>query len=270
MKNFFINLDNQIQRRKFFLKLNNYNNEINSPLFSRFPAIKNSDSRIKKIKGKLASKGKAVYLSHYELIKKNLNNDQDIWICEDDTHIFSETSSFIKNFDLEKYKWDIIFTDIGIGDIGQMIYLFQLKRKVKENDFILIELAKFKFFGLSSYIVNRNSKKKILTFLDEYISKGINQNLDLIVRNLSKSQVIKTLCFFPFITSVNKYADIDGVNSNATSKTFNIFRKLMCFKKEYLDKKDLEFIEQTFKKDDQSYFMSKVLQVFLHPDFNGE
>ena len=269
MKYFFINLEDQNERRDSFLQFEKDKN-LNDSLFKRFSAITISDKRIKKMKGSLNATGKAVYLSHRDIINDNINNSDDIWICEDDTYIFPETIRLIKNFNFNNYNWDIIFTDIGIGNINQMLYLYQLKKKIGRNDFILLDLFNFKYFGLSSYIINKNSKKKILNFFDKYVSSGIDKNLDLIVRDLSKKNSIKALCFFPFITSINKYADIDGVNTNATSKTFNIFRKLMCFKKDILKKKDTDFIKKYYKKDNDSYYMSKVLQVFLHPEFNGD
>ena len=31
---------------------------------------------------------------------------------------------------IDAYDWDIIFTDVGIGDISNMLFLFDYKKKV--------------------------------------------------------------------------------------------------------------------------------------------
>lgn len=269
MECFFINLENQINRRNLFLKGNKFNLD-NKYRFKRFPAITNKDSRVNQIKGKLNNTGKAVLLSHYDLLKKSVNKKDHIWICEDDSLLRSKTFEIVDNFKLDQYDWDIIFTDVGIGDISQMLFLFDYKKKVDEDEVLLINLHKFKFFCLSSYIINKKSKKKILNYYEDYISNDVDKNLDLLINNLCKRRLINAFCFFPFISTINDFADQDGVNSNKVSKTFNLFRKLMFFEKKFLKKKDFEFIKDNFPKDDYSNKMSKIIEVFLHPDFKGE
>ncbi len=105
-----------------------------------------------------------------------------------------------------------------------------IKKKIyPKKKFELLDLSKIKYFaGLSAYILNPNSIKKIYKLINE--EESFNVPLDLYIRNLIHLNKLKGFAIFPFVTSISKKSLISQVALSETSNTdliWNTFRMMI-------------------------------------------
>ncbi len=234
MNCFYINLDKATERKSSF-ENNFLKNKSDQWNLSRFPAVDTNYVETNKIKGVISSSNKACNLSHKFAIKKNLNSKEPVIIMEDDAIIGKETCKLVDATldslakDKSNIKWDILYTDVCITVATTLIELIHKKQNLsKKKKFELLDLSKFRFAGLSAYILNPNSIKKIHKLINE--EESFNVPLDLYIRNLIHLNKLKGFAIFPFVTSISKKSLISQVALAETSNTdliWNTFRMMI-------------------------------------------
>jgi GR25 family glycosyltransferase involved in LPS biosynthesis len=263
MECFYINLDEATERKSSF-ENNFLKNKKDQWHLSRFTAINSNYVETNKIKGGISNSNKACNLSHKFVIKKNLDSKVPVFIMEDDTIIGKETSKLIdatldslaKN--KSYYKWDILYTDVCISDAKTIIELIYKKKNLsKKKKFELLDLSKIKYFaGLSAYILNPNSIKKIYKLINQ--EESFNLPLDLYIRKLIHLNKLKGFVIFPFVTSLSKKSLISQIASTETSSAdliWNTFRMMIWTEKNIETYKPLlEKIKQIMCDEESNQF----------------
>ena len=187
MKCFYINLDKSINR-KINIENNFLENNTSAWTLTRFSAIDVMYVENNKIEGALRANEKACFLSHKFVIKENINCEEPILVMEDDAIFGKSTCAILDNFikGSDKFEWDILFTDVGVGP-EVMLDLINLRKRLSINqENTLLDLAKLQFFGATSYILNPKSLKKVFNLLDENVL--LNIPYDLYLRSLIRKQ----------------------------------------------------------------------------------
>jgi len=260
MKVCYINLANQINRKleieKNFSKLNK-----NDWVVKRFEAIDANSNEIINLKGKITNTNKACNLSHILCLKDNQNSSEPFLTIEDDTVIGQQTYNNLRNF-LHQFKqdnvaWDIFFTDIIIPDVHNMLDLIKLRYELsKKKEFITIDLSRINFAGLSSYVINPKSYKKILDLINDN-NEIMNLPLDLYIRKLIHQKKINGFAIFPFITTVSKNSfnsQIQLKENELTDHAWNLFRILICNESEFYEQEISQILEQFNLITNNTYF----------------
>jgi GR25 family glycosyltransferase involved in LPS biosynthesis len=222
---FCINLDNAHARWEFVK--NNYAQHAPRWSLQRVVAI---DTNLV-VPGRVRAVEKAVFLSHCKALKESCAVKGHAWIVEDDVLLGKKSVDRIERA-LEAVKereWDLLFTDVCIANLAQMLNLFENgKILLNKKKFEVINLKPVTFAGLTSYIVNEKSKKKIF---DHFCSLGkIDRPIDLYIRDLVRKDKLKALCIFPFATSLSMFAEntqIQPTDTQFTDFVFNAFRRLV-------------------------------------------
>jgi hypothetical protein len=208
---YYINLDRSIQRKK----------EIATQLeqlqllsqYSRFPA---ADGNVLNLKNSRLLTGEiGCFISHYQLLKKNLHLINHLHIMEDDV-VLSRTmnpalqmllnSNVIDNF-------DIIFTDtcLPLDILKIRDFKTLLDNSVgKDESGRIIDIRKFHVLDLkeiyngstSSFLVHKNAITKMHGILEQEIKNGLHNPLDIFIRGKIREGLIRAACIFPFVTSI--------------------------------------------------------------------
>ena len=107
--------------------------------------------------------------------------------------------------------------------------LYIKKKFIQKKKFELPDLTKIKYFaGLSAYILNPNSIKKIYKLINQ--EESFNLPLDLYIRKLIHLNKLKGFVIFPFVTSLSKKSLISQIASTETSSAdliWNTFRMMI-------------------------------------------
>lgn len=253
----YINLDAAKSRRtdieKNFSKLNSQD-----WVLERFQAINNFSEEVKKIKTNISNSEKACALSHINCIKKNLSSKDLVLVVEDDTEIGVETHNILINFlnflKKDRIDWDILYTDLIIPDVHDMIRLVKYRHDLKQKkQLTLLDLTKINSFaGLSAYIINPSSSKKINDLIINN-QKVFDTPIDIYVRELIHQKKIKGLSIFPFITTVSRNSINSQIQSQEHALTeycWSLFRMLIWNESEISEQKELIKIIQTAHAND--------------------
>lgn len=233
MKVFYINLDNAINRRKSLESSFARSGEKNWELerFSAFDIgfVKN----LNKINAKESHANIACSLSHKGCIEKNINSKEPFFIIEDDTEIGKDTYKILveilDNFKKNNFEWDILFTDVVIPQVRDMLELFiQRNDLITKKQYKILDLKTIRFAGLSAYTINPKSIKKILELINN--EEIFNIPIDIYIKKLIQLKKIKGFSIFPFITSLSLESVNSQISANEHANTvlaWNIFRMLI-------------------------------------------
>jgi len=186
---------------------------------------------VENVPGNISPVEKACFLSHQKIIQSTLESGNHEMIVEDDC-VFSRNAFRIVDdltSGLDDKTWDLLFLEVGIGDTGQMIDLkMERNRLAAERQISLLKLSKLSFFGSLSYVVNKNSKRKILQCLSKFTR--LDLQYDLALRHLIHGGELNGLAVFPFITTPSTHAKNSSIQKDETQQTDEIlilFRNLM-------------------------------------------
>ena len=139
------------------------------------------------------------FKSHIEALKVSLKHDTHTHILEDDITFskvfFQVVEHFITNID-EK-AWDILFTSFTVP-IYKPYYQTFLKYDAKKINFF--DMSNISLTGAHSYIINKNSKQKLIDKLEEY---NYQLPVDLALRDLINKNYFKVRSVYPFISTHN-------------------------------------------------------------------
>jgi len=206
---YFINLDRSVDRREKFEK------QIEtlglSEIYRRFPAV---DGSTLNPTMRLKARSVGAFLSHRNVLVEAKDKRPFVHILEDDT-IFSEQMAPAICFAIERRlfdRFDVIFTDIAVqADLNFMRVLeanfegFSQKRigDFEPKDVTLIDLKRFGFAGLPSYVIDARCIDRLVARYDNEIRRGPNIPIDLFVRKEIYEGRLRAACFFPFLSTVN-------------------------------------------------------------------
>lgn len=227
MKCTYINLDSAAERR--LLTEDNFRKfGATGWQLERFAALDKAFVAQQGIPGTLQPGEKGCFLSHRAVIRDNLDAGAPILVMEDDAVWCDVTCSTIDNFlqVSDRYDWDIIFTDVCLPAVHDMVELVRLRHQLSDAQEVkLLDLSKRAFAGSTSYIVNHHSLAKIDAILHSV--EGLDIPYDLFLRHLIWNKHLKGLMFFPFITSVSELSSASQIQqANTTDTVWNAFRQL--------------------------------------------
>lgn len=227
---FFINLDRQAQRRAELEASFAKNNDKNWRL-SRFSAVDANSLDPELNIGSLTPNEKACFLSHRSVIENNLQQTAPFFVLEDDVCFGKDTFHIIELFmqSQNNAEWDLIFTDVCVPGIVDMLDLLKKRRLLAANGKVeLIDLSQLWFAGATAYIVNHRSAGKLHALLAEAAS--LNIPYDLYLRNLIRAQKLRAFTFFPFLTTLAESSDqsqIQHSSSELTEHILNTYRRMI-------------------------------------------
>jgi GR25 family glycosyltransferase involved in LPS biosynthesis len=221
IQGFYINLDRSIDRRHAI------ETQIEAlgigHVYKRFPAVDGS---------KLAPAGRmkpgevGIFRSHHDVLARARKGGKFIHVLEDDS-LLSEFMLPAIGLALGRGmfdRFDVIFTDIGGVDDFRIVR--DLKQRYDEiipfrgeqtfyDKLQLIDLARFNFAAMSSYVVSPAGADKLLAIYGKEAKRGLNMPVDLVVRREVREGRLRAACFFPFLTSIN----LGGIAATTSGRT---------------------------------------------------
>jgi len=225
MKVFYINLDSESERRKI-LERNFADCRRDGWSLSRFCAMDIAHVNATKVSGSLRPAEKACYLSHKDLLASQLDDQESIMVLEDDACFGKHTCAIVDTLVSDKRpqqpKWDILFTDIAVTNVQAMARLINRRHTFpSDHQISLLDLCHYPFAGATAYIVNGESKGKLVDLLRR--CNDLDTPFDLYLRQSIWEKAIAGFFLFPFITSLSEYAE-----SSSIQLTGDRARDLVC------------------------------------------
>lgn len=183
------------------------------------------------IPGKTQPSEKACFISHKMALREAIKALGHAFIVEDDTAFGRATFPRLQGLlqKLDPQSWDLLFTDIGLGNIPDMLSLISLKSALAQHGALrVLPLKGMNYFGSSAYVVNAASKEKLLSLLDEI--KTLDHPYDLTLRDLVNQPRIAAYFAFPFLTTISELADISTITHSMNINkrkvlSWNLFRR---------------------------------------------
>ena len=229
MKYSYINLETAADRRRF-VEENFRSNSHSEKTITRVEAVDVAHVISTNVPGPIRPTEKACYLSHLKALQAAKAFSDDIFIAEDDVLFCEDSTKIIEGTvaGLTAQDWDIVFSDVCIPDIHTMVDLFLARRQLAAAKQIqLYRLSELPFAGATAYVVNNESKDKLLGLLS---GPALDAPYDLALRQLVYDKKITALVTFPFATSLSDFAEntqIQPENSLVTDLVWNAFRRLV-------------------------------------------
>jgi hypothetical protein len=192
----------------------------------RFAALGPED--VRDVPGSLTPVEKACFASHRAAIGAALDDDDHLFIAEDDAVFSPQTFALVDQL-LARQDWDVLFTDVALCDLGLMAHLAKRREGMAaRGEYSCVDLRGRSFFGATAYVVSGRSKRALHAALGG--SAELNQPYDLALRDLCHSGALKMAACFPFATTLGAQADasqIQGTEHAVFDRTLNAYRRLM-------------------------------------------
>jgi GR25 family glycosyltransferase involved in LPS biosynthesis len=208
----YINLDRSTGRRARLEQQLRYCNIAEA--YSRFSAV--DGSRITRRVGGVSQQEYGCFASHARLLQESRSLSTHLHVLEDDALLSPElvpvVGQLINQGVLDEF--DLLFTDIFVSwDPLQIASLERARRRNIEldphsGDESLKGVTVFNLKGkglacTSSYLVAQRSLQRVAELLERELCAGPNQPVDLVLRQLVDSGVLKAACIVPFVTSLD-------------------------------------------------------------------
>lgn len=222
MQCFFINLE--VENKKSSLIKNRFD-AINTCGWDlkRFPALDKEYVIKNDVTGCISDGAKGCFLSHREVINKNLGNDQHLWIMEDDVVFSGKVQQYIlSSIEQLPDDWDMLYTDVCIPDPKTMIDCFNAKRNLNGYAVGTTNLKELNFCSTASYLINKKSTGLIFEILNS--QKELNIPIDILYRELVHHGSIQAYSIFPFVTTLSDLAAISNIQTSDFSFTETVWR----------------------------------------------
>ncbi len=272
MRAFYINLEDQLERRQF-VEHNFVSNAYSNWTLQRIPAVGTSFIRENNIGGQLRESEMACFFSHMLAIEQSLQHDGHIMVLEDDVLFGPSSCRLIENSlqRLSDKPWDILYTDVGVTKLHSMQDLFCSRNDlVARSDFTLLDLSQLIFVGATAYIINAHAKEKVLNMLRAITQFNIPYDLKL--RHWIWTGQLEGFAIYPFATSLSRFAEnsqIQPADTQITDAALNAFRRLVWVDAERSSDDPLESIKRIPSSyyDSSSQDFIKILAVMLSANF---
>lgn len=208
---FYINLDSAPERRETLEASYAKAGFSDNWTLNRFAAFGKDSPEVLSNAGKQSGPYKGNYISHYECVMRQSNNDAHIMVCEDDCDFAPGCGDYIEQLvdKLPPDKWDILLTEVTLLSGYELPVFLKLKELQCQNQLRLINLQNFDyaFTGSTSYIVNKASRHKFAeVFADQ--RAVIDFPFDICLRACLYHKQLLGLLIFPFITAPSRHADL--------------------------------------------------------------
>jgi GR25 family glycosyltransferase involved in LPS biosynthesis len=199
----------------------------------RFSAVGANDERVRLLEGRCSAAERACFLSHRTALVQTLEQHpgQHVHMLEDDALLGQRTYEIVDRLleSEEGKSWDLVFTDVIVTRLQAMLELLTLRRNLATRQAVqLIDLSKFEFAGLTSYIVNATHADRLLYLMNSVTR--LDEPVDLLVRRWIWTGQLKACVIFPFVSAVGIGADssqIQPADTDLTAKTWNAYRNLV-------------------------------------------
>jgi GR25 family glycosyltransferase involved in LPS biosynthesis len=221
LRGFYINLDRSTDRRR---KIDEQIERLGlRQVYNRFPAV---DGSKLPPAGKMKPGEVGIFRSHNDVLAGARKGGQFIHVLEDDALLSEFMLPAIElaigrgMFD----RFDVIFTDVGGIDDFRVVRDLKLRydeiipfraEKSFYDKLQLIDLARFNFAAMSSYIVSPRGADRLLAIYGQEAKRGLTIPVDLVVKREVRQGRLRAACFFPFLTSI----DIEGVAGTTSGRT---------------------------------------------------
>lgn len=277
LRGVYINLDSSEKRREHCER------QIESfslgSIYNRFPGIDGKSIYAGHEKTGLSPGKIGCWVSHMNAIRSGLDHDYHMHILEDDfqlTEGFPLLLKYLTDKKDEALDWDILFTDFTLAITKNVFavkeYISKINSLYSKKLFSIEDALSLYAAGNSSYIVNRRSKDKIASILENGLGAKIPK--DLYLREKVRKGEIKAAVTLPFLTTLDDLfmeSDILGTIDNKNpSIIFNVlFRKSLSWGA------DTKSILRTIKKrlaaqppiNDRSMIYTHLVGHFVSDDY---
>ena len=226
---FYINLERQTDRRTA-IEANFRANRVDGWRLHRFEAVNTADVARLDVPGGLSAGAKACFLSHRDLIRSALGTNAPILIMEDDAVFGPKTCRAIEVAldSIDEEDWDIVFTDICVGDVGTWRDFIRLRREFDQSrELKFFDLAQLHFSGATAYILNPKFLPLFSKLLDDV--ESFDAPYDLYQRHLVRSLRLKASVIVPFVTSISDLAEQSSIQTQDLGPIgiMNLFRRMV-------------------------------------------
>ena len=226
IKGYYINLARNLDRRQEM--------ELNLELaglahkFKRFDAI--DGTKLGDRDTNISNSALGCSLSHMKILERNLSGLSHVHIIEDDALIEKECYPILEDqidrLSKSNVEWDILYTNVMLlanisHDLGRLLQS-SISNYKKTNEINLIDLSTVTFACTSSYVVNKNSVRKLYDMLEENYLKT---PIDDLYRQICSQKALKVLCVIPFVTGMTDLSMESNIQLESRSKD-NITYKL--------------------------------------------
>jgi GR25 family glycosyltransferase involved in LPS biosynthesis len=263
---FYINLERQADRREA-LELNFAANRIEGWDLHRFEAVNARDIEALDVPGVLLPGEKGCFLSHRNLIRESLGSDAPIMIMEDDALFGAMTCRAIDVTlaPLGESDWDMIFTDVSIGDVGTWPDFVRLRRDFERTrELQLYDLGELPFSGSTSYIVNGRFKPLLSKLLDEV--ERIDLPYDIYLRVLIRQLKLKAFVIVPFVTTISDLANQSTIvpeDSSSPHQIWYLFRRMIWMERNLPSFTDEIDRLRAMHSDDEARMFSTLFEALM-------
>lgn len=181
--------------------------------YTRFPAV--DGTRGRENHGSISPCEYGCFASHAQLLREACSFPTHLHVLEDDALLSPEfvpaVAEVIDQGVLDEF--DLLFTDLFVSwDPLQIASLERTRRKNTRLDprsgresltgVTVFNLHRKGLACTSSYLVARRSIERVAKLLDRALVTGPTQPVDLVMRQLVNTGVLKAACVVPFVTSV--------------------------------------------------------------------
>lgn len=197
----------------------------------RFRALDAATMEERSVAGSTTRAEKACFMSHRAVIEAHSGKAEHLLVLEDDVAFGATTFDIVDGF-LQRNAdadWDLLFLDIGTLDINDMLTMYFNREKfIRQRMVIPLDLAKFRFFGSNSYIVNGRSFGKVIACLDS--GRPIDMTYDIFLAERIRQGALKAAVLFPFATTLSPNAGVSQIQRSSidtVNLARDIFRNMM-------------------------------------------
>lgn len=267
MRIHYINLDGALERRAA-LEANVAAVAPGAELV-RFPAVTAEEAA--GTPGPLTPNEKGCFRSHRELLASR-DPGETILVLEDDARV-SRLALPALNTTLAATgdAWDVIFTDVAIGDCDLMAELIRRRRKARAGQFGLLDLRPLHFSGTTAYAVRGGFREELNRLLARYAE--LNTPYDLAMRALIQEGAVRGACLFPFVTTLADIAVDSQVQTSAKAVKdlpLNLFRRLMWVDRDVEECLALAKALDALMCDDEARIGGAVFAALSSSAFDGQ
>ncbi len=194
-----------------------------------FSALTPAD--VSDIGGSIRPVEKACFASHRRLIGQLARQglERPPFIFEDDAVVLPQTAGTLPGYlSTLPADWDITFTCIRAGSIGQMLRFFAMYPQLAPHRVAGFDLKVLEFFGTSAYLVNPSKLDRVAAVLGACSS--LDQPYDTFLAGMARSGALNIWTCFPFLTSLERCeSTIQLPADRLRDELLTIFTRWMSF-----------------------------------------
>ena len=222
-----------------------------------------------KIPGRIGDGEKACFTSHIKALGLARQSPGHVLIAEDDMRFGARSFAAIENAlaKIPAENWDIIFTDISVTNIHVMTDLLLMRRQAAEGaPFGLVNLARMPFAASVGYLVNQNSKDKLLGLISN--PGPLEFPYDIHLQRAIQAGQLRGFVTFPFATTLSAEAENSQIrNPRLDEAATTAFRRLMWLERDIGEAAATIAPVTGGPMDAETETFLKILSVFLSPGF---